>query len=48
MTHANEQLRAIAWKAILSNYPNQSADLALALQDNSEYVKASLAEFTED
>ncbi|MGM9452299.1 hypothetical protein ACTAZI_03085 [Legionella bozemanae] len=47
MTHTNEQLRAIAWKAILSNYPNQSADLALALQDNSEYVKASLAEFTE-
>lgn len=48
MTHTNEQLRAIAWKAILSNYQDNSADLALALQDNSEYVKASLREFTAD
>ncbi|STX28287.1 Uncharacterised protein [Legionella beliardensis] len=47
LTHANEQLRAIAWKAILANHEDKSADLALAFKDNSQYVKASLAEFTE-
>ncbi|MCE0724166.1 hypothetical protein [Legionella resiliens] len=47
MTHSNEQMRAIAWKAILANYPDKSV-LALALEDHSEYVKASLAEFIKD
>lgn len=45
-THSNEQMRAIAWRAILAHHPDKSSpDLALALEDKSEYVKASLAEW---
>lgn len=45
MTHSNEQMRAIAWRAILAHDPDKTTDLAIALEDQSEYVKASLAEF---
>ncbi|STY31409.1 Uncharacterised protein [Legionella wadsworthii] len=45
MTHSNEQMRAIAWRAILANDPDKTINLDLALEDPSDYVKAALAEF---
>lgn len=44
MTHANEQIRAIAWKALLSSKIPNPDDFILALQDDSEYVKAFLTD----
>lgn len=41
--HSNEQLRAIAWKALISNALLDSGDMDLAYKDKSEFVQATLA-----